>query len=84
MPSAAVAAAVRRQLDLACDHILVQLRADSLEGVPAFVPMTDVLRAVTGYAAPARRTSVTGTKAGTPSSESARSWTRMWSQPRSN
>jgi len=36
---------LRRQFDLGCDHILVQLRADSLEGVPAFVPVTDVLRA---------------------------------------
>ena len=48
------------------------------------VALASALAAVTGYAAPARRTSVTGTKAGTPSSESARSWTRMWSQPRSN
>jgi putative polyketide hydroxylase len=45
--------------------------------------LASALAAVTGYAAPARKASTTGAKARTPSSELGRSWTWMWSQPRS-
>ena len=45
--------------------------------------LASALAAVTGYAAPARKASSTGAKARTPSSELGRSWTWMWSQPRS-
>jgi hypothetical protein len=41
------------------------------------------LAAVTGYAAPARKASTAGATERTPSSELGRSWTWMWSQPRS-
>ena len=41
----AVAAGLRRYFDLGCDHIQVQLRPNSLEGVRAFAPVMDVLRA---------------------------------------
>ena len=41
------------------------------------------LAAVTGYATPARKASMTGANARTPSSELGRSWTWTWSQPSS-
>ena len=41
----AVAAGLRRYFDLGCDHIQVQLRPNSLEGVRAFAPVLDALRA---------------------------------------
>jgi alkanesulfonate monooxygenase SsuD/methylene tetrahydromethanopterin reductase-like flavin-dependent oxidoreductase (luciferase family) len=41
----AVAAGLRRYFDLGCDHIQVQLRPNSLEGVRAFAPVVDALRA---------------------------------------
>ena len=40
----AVAAGLRRYFDLGCDHIQVQLRPNSLEGVRAFAPVVDALR----------------------------------------
>ena len=44
-PPEAVAAGLRRYFDLGCDHIQVQLRPNSLEGVRAFAPVMDALRA---------------------------------------
>ena len=41
----AVAAGLRRYFDLGSDHIQVQLRPNSLEGVRAFAPVLDALRA---------------------------------------
>ena len=40
----AVAAGLRRYFDLGCDHIQVQLRPNSLEGVRAFAPVLDAFR----------------------------------------
>ena len=41
----AVAAGLRRYFDLGCDHVQVQLRPNSLEGVRAFAPVFDALGA---------------------------------------
>ena len=41
----AVAAGLRRYFELGCDHVQVQLRPNSLEGVRAFAPVMDALRA---------------------------------------
>jgi alkanesulfonate monooxygenase SsuD/methylene tetrahydromethanopterin reductase-like flavin-dependent oxidoreductase (luciferase family) len=41
----AVAAGLRRYFDLGCDHVQVQLRPNSLEGVRSFAPVLDALRA---------------------------------------
>ena len=43
-----VAAGLRRYFELGCDHIQVQLRPNSLEGVRAFRPVMDALRAGAG------------------------------------
>jgi hypothetical protein len=45
--------------------------------------LASALAAVTGYAAPARKPSRSGATARTPSNELARTWSWMWSQPRS-
>jgi hypothetical protein len=36
---------LRRYFDLSCDHVQVQLRPNSLEGVRSFAPVLDALRA---------------------------------------
>ena len=41
----AVAAGLRRYFELGCDHVQVQLRPNSPDGVRAFAPVLDVLRA---------------------------------------
>ena len=41
----AVAAGLRRYFDLGCDHVQVQLRPNSLEGVRAFAPVMEAFRA---------------------------------------
>ena len=46
----AVAAGLRRYFDLGCDHVQVQLRPNSLEGVRAFAPVLEALRAGAGVA----------------------------------
>jgi alkanesulfonate monooxygenase SsuD/methylene tetrahydromethanopterin reductase-like flavin-dependent oxidoreductase (luciferase family) len=41
----AIATGLRRYFDLGCDHVQVQLRPNALEGVRAFAPVVEVLRA---------------------------------------
>ncbi|HET7830324.1 MAG TPA: LLM class flavin-dependent oxidoreductase [Candidatus Limnocylindrales bacterium] len=41
----AIAAGLRRYFDLGCDHVQVQLRPNSPDGVRAFAPVFDALRA---------------------------------------
>jgi alkanesulfonate monooxygenase SsuD/methylene tetrahydromethanopterin reductase-like flavin-dependent oxidoreductase (luciferase family) len=41
----AIAAGLRRYFDLGCDHLQVQLRPNSLEGLRAFAPVVEALRA---------------------------------------
>jgi alkanesulfonate monooxygenase SsuD/methylene tetrahydromethanopterin reductase-like flavin-dependent oxidoreductase (luciferase family) len=44
----AIAAGLRRYFDLGCDHVQVQLRPNSVEGVRAFAPVLDAFRAAAG------------------------------------
>jgi alkanesulfonate monooxygenase SsuD/methylene tetrahydromethanopterin reductase-like flavin-dependent oxidoreductase (luciferase family) len=44
----AIAAGLRRYFDLGCDHVQVQLRPNSPDGVRAFAPVFDALRAGAG------------------------------------